>query len=31
MANDSGTPTGFRFISTSENLRGLFELRRPIE
>jgi hypothetical protein len=31
MANDSGTPLGFRFISTSENLRGLFEIRRPIE
>ncbi|MBW2262636.1 MAG: hypothetical protein JRG91_11735 [Deltaproteobacteria bacterium] len=31
MANDSSAPLGFRFISTTENLRGLFEIRRPIE
>jgi hypothetical protein len=31
MANDSSSPLGFRFISSTENLRGLFEVRRPIE
>ncbi len=30
-ANDSGAPLGFRWISSSENLRGLFEIRSPIE
>ncbi len=31
LANDSGSPLGFRYISQTENLRGLFEIRRPIE
>jgi hypothetical protein len=31
MANDSSSPIGLRYISTSENLRGMFEVRRPIE
>jgi hypothetical protein len=31
MANDTGSPLGFRYISMTENLRGLFEVRRPIE
>jgi hypothetical protein len=31
LANDSGSPLGFRYISSTENLRGLFEIRRPIE
>jgi hypothetical protein len=31
MANDSGSPIGLRYISLSENLRGLFEIRAPLE
>jgi len=31
LGNDSSSPLGFRIISTTENLRGLFEIRRPIE